>query len=87
MIGLGGLAAKAVLLKEQMKKKPCKRCGLHYDPKKETTCPHCGDLDEHGLVQLLERRKGEFQSNKSLGIWLIFGAIVVLIFMLIGVRA
>lgn len=85
-MNLGGLAARAALLKDQMKKKPCNRCGLHYDPKEEKKCPHCGDLDEHGLAQLLERRESEFQSNKSLGFWLLLSAIVLLIFMVVGTR-
>ena len=77
-MSFGGLIARAVLLKEQLKKKPCKRCGLLYDPKKEEKCPHCGDLDNKGLEILLNKKKKEFQGNKQLGLWFIFSAIVIL---------
>ncbi|MBT2971448.1 MAG: hypothetical protein B6D72_19645 [gamma proteobacterium symbiont of Ctena orbiculata] len=82
-MNFGGLLARAALLKEQMKKKPCKRCGLLYDPKNEATCPHCGDLDERGLEKLLEKREKEFHGNRRLGIWFIVTATVLLVLVLL----
>jgi len=83
-MSFGGLAARAALLKEQIKKKPCKRCGLQYNHKELDKCPHCGELDEHALARLLERRENEFQANKSLGFWFLLGAVVLLIVVVIG---
>ena len=82
-MSIGGLVARAALLKEQMKKKPCQRCGLLYNPKKEEKCPHCGDLDERGLALLLEKKEREIQGNRQLGNWFIFSAIVILFLMLL----
>jgi hypothetical protein len=76
---IGGLFARASLLKEQMKKKPCKRCGLLYDPKKEDQCPYCGDLDEAGLASLLERRETEYRANRQLGFRFILAAVFILL--------
>ncbi len=78
-MSFGGLFARAALLKEQMKKKPCKRCGLLYDPKKEEQCPYCGDLDEAGLARLFERRETAYRANRQLGYRFIFAAVVVLL--------
>ncbi|MBI3186387.1 MAG: hypothetical protein HYZ31_00795 [Gammaproteobacteria bacterium] len=83
-MNLGGLIARAALLKEQMKKQPCKRCGLHYDPIEMKQCPHCSHLDEPGLAKLLEQKENEIQSNKSLGFWFFIGAIVLLFIMIIS---
>ncbi|MES9991377.1 MAG: hypothetical protein ABW098_05450 [Candidatus Thiodiazotropha sp.] len=82
-MNIGGLIGRAALLAEQMKKKPCKRCGLLYDPKKEEICPHCGDLDERGLEALLEKRENELQGNRELGYWFMLIAVAVFFLMLI----
>jgi len=85
-MSFAGLAGRAALLVGQMNNKPCKRCGLQYNPKKEKKCPHCGDLDDQGLARLLERKESEFQSNRSLGGWFLFAAVVVLVLMVLGIR-
>ena len=85
-MGIGGLAARAALLKEQLKKKPCKRCGLHFDPDEETACPHCGHLDEAGLQQLLSKKERERAGNSRLGNRMLLAAIVffVLLLLIVG---
>lgn len=65
---IGGLAARAALLKEQMKKKPCERCSLHYNHVSFDKCPHCHHLDELRLQQLFAKKEAAFQSRKSIGI-------------------
>ena len=82
-MSLGGLLAQFALLKEKMKKKPCKRCGLLYDPKKESKCPHCGDLDDRGLERLFEKLENEHQGHRRLGGWLIVAAMFVFFVMLL----
>ncbi|WP_316364449.1 hypothetical protein [Candidatus Thiodiazotropha sp. CDECU1] len=82
-MNIGGIVARAALLKEQMKKRPCKRCGLLYDPTKDKRCPHCDHLDQKGLEALIEKRKREHQGNKQLGKVFFFVALVIFMLMLI----
>lgn len=79
-MGLGGLFARLALLKEQMKKTPCERCGLHYDRSKKEECPHCDTMDHKGLEHFLEQKNTEKQGNKSLGFVFAVIAIVLLFF-------
>jgi len=83
-MNIAGLAARAALLREQMKKKPCKRCGMLYDPKKEEKCPHCADLDEKGLAALLEKKENEIQGNKRLGHWFLIAAVIIFLMLFLG---
>jgi ribosomal protein L37E len=82
-MSIGGLVARGVLLKEQMKKKPCKRCGLHYDHKEMDECPHCGHLDQTGLEKLLAEKEEEHQGNRTLGSVFLVAAVVLAILMVI----
>lgn len=85
-MGIGGLIARAALLKEQMKRKPCKRCKLHYNHKKLTDCPHCGDLTEKGLEELFANKEEHYQSRKTLGmIFFILALITVFLMALVAV--
>lgn len=86
-MSVGGLAARAALLKEQLKKKPCKRCGLHYDHDEDAECPHCGHLDEAGLQQLLAKKERERHGNSRLGNRMLLAAILVFVIMLLIVGA
>lgn len=79
---IGGLIARAALLKAQMKRKPCRRCGLHYDPEQDQQCPHCGGLDQAALFRLLEQREREFQGNRRLGFWFFVAAVCTLFIMI-----
>ena len=79
---MGGFATRMALLKEQMKKRPCERCGLHYDPDLEEQCPHCGHLDEKGLKRLLAQREREHAGIRQLGNKLIFSALILSLLML-----
>lgn len=54
---IGGLLGRAALLAEQLRKRPCRLCGLPYNPGEETTCPYCDLLDNRGIAALLERRE------------------------------
>lgn len=85
-MGLVGLAARAALLKEQLKQTPCDRCGLHYDHVKLAACPHCGDLDEQGLTRLRGRRESEFRANRQLGAKFII-VTVIIVFIMVAVLA
>lgn len=79
----GGVAGKLALLREQMKKKPCPRCGLHYDPKQQEQCPHCGDLDQRGLEALLAQREIEHAGNKQLGSLFLYIALTLFVLILL----
>ena len=84
-MNLGGLFARGAILKAQIKKTPCKRCGLHFDHSKNKECPHCGNLDQKGLEHLLEQQNVEKQGNKSLGsMFLIVAIILVVLVLLVG---
>jgi hypothetical protein len=49
---IGGLVAKAIVLKNQLNKKHCKRCGLPYE-KDRKECPHCPTISDDRLEELL----------------------------------
>jgi len=82
-MNISHLATIAAQLKEQMKKKPCKRCRMRYDPKIEDKCPYCGDLDRKGLKEFFVKKEREFQGNRQLGRWFIIAAIALLSLMLL----
>jgi hypothetical protein len=75
-MSIGGLVARAALLKEQMKKKPCKRCGLHYNHLAKNECPHCSHLDEAALVILFSKKEAGYQGRKSLGMLFFIAALI-----------
>jgi uncharacterized membrane protein YvbJ len=80
---MGGLGARAVLLKDQKDTKPCKRCGLHYAPDENEQCPHCAALDHAGLKKLLEQIEQQTEGNRKLGRRFLIGMLVVGLIMLI----
>ena len=82
---ISGLLARGAILKEQMKKTPCERCGLHFDHSENKECPYCGDLDQKGLEHLLKQQDLEKQGNKSLGsMFLIVAIILVVLVWIVG---
>lgn len=64
----------------QMKLIPCKRCGYGYDPEKESTCPTCGNLSNFEVEQLHVKREKEKAGNKRIGLWFLFFAFLIVIF-------
>ena len=75
------LGASLLLLKEQLNSKMCPRCRLYY-PKDKKNCPHCFDLNDQQVDELLQ--KADNLSHGS--IWylifvmlLIMGAIVLIV--------
>ena len=73
------LGASLILLKEQLNSKMCPRCRLYYKRDKKE-CPHCSNLDDYQVYELLQ--KAEDLSHGS--IWyliflmlLLLGAIVL----------
>ena len=75
-MSLGGFGLRALLLKDQLHIKPCKRCGLHYD-EREPECPHCSTLGPEALKAMLEERELEREGNASIGrIFLLIGAVL-----------
>ena len=82
-MSLGGLGARAILLKDQKDTKPCDRCGLHYVPEDNEKCPHCGSLDQAGLKKLLKEIERQNQGNRKLGLLFFIGMLVVVFIMLV----
>lgn len=78
---IGGLIGRAILLREQMKEKPCKRCGLNFDPVKIDKCPRCTELNEKELAILFEKRESESSGNRNLGTWFFITALCLLFLM------
>ena len=62
-----GLASQFARLKALMKKKPCERCGLLYDPEQDEQCPRCGHLDQQGLERLRRLLARERKGISKLG--------------------
>lgn len=71
-----GILARALLLKDQLHIKPCRRCGLHYD-QRAPACPHCGTLDDQGLKALLAEKARQHEGNTAMGrTFLLIGALL-----------
>ena len=68
---------------QQLKKKPCPRCTLLFDPTEEEACPHCGDLDDNGLRRLQERIEEEREARRQMGPWFFRAAAVTLFLMVL----
>jgi len=66
---------------KQEKLKKCNRCLLNYEEKHDK-CPHCRDLDEKGVIKLIEMHRDEQKSNSSLGKYFVLISITI-IFLLI----
>ncbi len=78
-----GLVARAALLKQQMKKKPCERCGQLFDHDALVECPHCGGLNETQLQAMLELKEEGFKNRRSLGFLFMVVAVTIAAFMLV----
>jgi len=82
-MSIGGLVAKAALLKQQKPTKPCERCGLHYVAEENEQCPHCGSLSETELRDLLEKQMSERRGRNQLGIWFVIASIIIVFLMVV----
>ena len=67
----------------QPKRKKCDRCGLYYVEKLEK-CSHCGELDERGLHELLQKHNEVLEENAKLGKLFIIVAIILAVPLLIS---
>ena len=81
---IDSLTAKLALLKEDMKKTPCKRCSFCYDQQLTDACPKCADLDDAGLNRLFEQREVDYQARRSLGMWFYLMAGIISVLLLIS---
>lgn len=82
-MSLGNLAPRG----RRPKIKRCQRCKLCYEMRFDQ-CTHCGDLDEHGLMELMQRHKNEQDGNANLG-WglLASAAALVTVIILLALNA
>jgi len=76
-VNIGGLAAKAAMLKHQKPTIPCTRCGLHYVAEENEQCPHCGSLSEFELARFLEKLEQERLGRNQLGFWFGIAALII----------
>lgn len=81
-MSLGGFGLRALLLKDQLHTKPCKRCGLHYD-QREPICPHCSELDDASLSVMLAEKEEVRKAGVPMGrvfllIGFVLGALVLI---------
>lgn len=65
------------------KQKRCNRCEL-YTPKSLDKCIHCSELNEAQLLQLKAQHQESLHGNAIFGRYLIFGAIVIALLLLIN---
>jgi len=81
-MNIGGLGARAALLKHQKPTKPCERCGLRYAEDLDV-CSHCGTLNDQELCELKERLEIEGEGSSKLGFYLIMLSVIsALLFLL-----
>lgn len=81
-MNIGGLGARAALLKHQKPTKLCSRCGLRY-AEDLNVCSHCGTLSDQELYELKERLEFEGEGSSKLGLYLIMLSIIsALLFLL-----
>ncbi len=83
-MSIGGLGARAAMLKNQKPTKKCERCGLRYVEPSPDKCPHCGDLCEARLHQLLDKVQREAKASKSLGKYFLFAAILTAVLLVLA---
>ena len=81
-MNIGGLGARAALLKHQKPTKPCDRCGLRYAEDLDV-CSHCGTLNDQELHELKKRLAAEAEGSSRLGLYLLkLSVISALLFLL-----
>jgi hypothetical protein len=51
------LGARLILLREQLNSRRCPRCKLYYRKDKKD-CPHCSDLNDAQVEELLQKAEG-----------------------------
>ena len=80
-MNIGGMGMRAALERVRRPRKKCNRCGLYYLAKEEK-CPHCSELTEKELSELLDRIEETHQANSNLGFWffVMAGLLILLIF-------
>ena len=73
------LGASLILLKEQLNSKMCPRCRLYYRKDKKE-CPHCSDLNDHQVNELLQRAEDLTQGSiwHLIFLMLLLGGAIVL---------
>ena len=77
--GLGMLLAH---MRNRKPTKKCTRCGLRHSIA-EDNCPHCYGLNDAELASLKARVAKEAEGNSNLGRMMLFGAVGLLVFVLL----
>lgn len=77
------LVAKLIVLLQDLNQKRCDRCSLHYG-KDHDKCPHCSDMNDFALKAFLEERGIDPNAKSSLGQFLVFAAIIMLVIIILS---
>lgn len=82
MFGLGG---KAAMLKQQGPSKKCERCGLSHFSHHHDKCPHCVELNDAEVQELIDRQEAEAEGGASLGRMMLVGAVFIIVLLVVAV--
>lgn len=75
---------KLFLLLQDLNKKRCERCSLHYE-KHHDKCPHCSDMNDFALKVYLEQRGLDPNAKDGLWSFIVFAGIVILVIFLLSI--
>lgn len=77
------LGGRLFLLLQDLNRKRCERCSLHYE-KHHNKCPHCSDMTDLELKIYLDERGIDPNAKSGVGQFLIFAAIIILLIFLLS---
>lgn len=83
-MNIGGLIAKAAMLKNQKPSIKCQRCSLYYVKEEHDSCPHCGSLSEFELNILIEKLKNDRAERSKMGLGFAMAAVIITVLMLLS---
>ncbi len=77
------LLARLILLRQELNKIRCGRCGLYYE-KQHPQCPHCRDMNAARLKAFLEESGIDPAAKSGMGQFLVLAAIIVVAIFLLS---
>ncbi len=83
---MAGLGTKLIELNRQGPAKKCERCGLSYFIRHHEKCPHCSDLSESELVELVDAKARGAKRVAFIGRKMFIAAAAVLILLVLFIR-
>ena len=77
------LGARLILLLQDLNRKRCKRCSLHYE-RHHDKCPHCSKMNDVELEIYLENRDIDPNAKSGLYQFFIFAVIIIILIFLLS---